>query len=86
MAVDSRCAGDRCLLLRWTPVAGATSYRVQFSDSPDKPPWAEDRGNRLTKIELDAPGPGIFFWRVGAEAGKDVQWSRWYRLEVRPVR
>lgn len=83
---DAHCASGRCLLLRWAPVAGATSYRVQFSDHPDTPPWGDDRGNRLTEIELDAPARGTFFWRVGAETGKDVQWSRWRRLEVRPMR
>lgn len=85
VAAGTRCPSRRCLLLRWSAVAGATAYRVQFAQSPDSPPWAEDRGSRLPEIELDDPKRGVIYWRVGAELPDGVRWLRWQDIDIRPL-
>jgi hypothetical protein len=65
----------RCLLLvevalRWSPIAGATHYKLQVAKDMGFRVLVENRELKKTATSFAPPGPGIYAWRVAARDAK----------------
>ena len=79
---------DKLIVFQWLPAEGATGYRFQIGlNDLFVPVLNAGDQERIagTTVELDAPPPQTYYWRVAAvdRAGVDGQWSEVRRFSIR---
>ena len=57
---------EQGLELRWNPIAGAVSYRIEISAAKDFAQIILKGEARDSVYEWSAPAPGVYYWRVAA--------------------
>lgn len=81
-------AQDKLILFQWLPTPGATGYRFQIAlNDLFVPVLNAGDLERIagTAVELEAPPPQTYYWRVAAvdRQGVDGQWSEVRRFSIR---
>ncbi len=79
---------DKVIVFRWMPTTGARGYRFQIAlNDLFQPVLNAGDMERMagTSVELDAPPPQTYYWRVAAvdTQGVDGQWSEIRRFSIR---